>query len=89
MSQSKPHALRLYSGPPHNNCRDELQEFLYSKNSLKTLPIENVNVYAGFLMAVGIIGFLSFGVSFSICYMRKKGFSPETQLFKFQKTTKV
>lgn len=66
-------------GPPNNNCRDEMQEFLS----------KNVNLYAGFLMAVGVMGMLSFGLSFSICYMRgKKGFKPETALFKFQKTSK-
>jgi hypothetical protein len=46
-------------------------------------------VYAGFLMAVGIVGMISFGLSFSICYMRKKPYKPEQQLFKFQKTTKL
>ena len=39
-------------------------------------------------MAVGIMGMLSFGLSFSVCYMRKKGYKPETALFKFQKTSK-
>jgi hypothetical protein len=49
------------------------------------LTIENVNVYAGFLMAVGILGMISFGLSFSICYMKKRPFKPEQQFFKFQK----
>ena len=39
-------------------------------------------------MAVGIMGFISFGLSFSISYMAKKGFKPETVLFKFQKSGK-
>ena len=69
---------KVSQGPPNNNCRDEMQDYL----------AQNVKVYAGFLMAVGIMGFISFGMSFSISYMAKKSFKPETALFKFQKIGK-
>lgn len=46
--------------------------------------LENSNIYAGFLMFVGIIGLVGFSFSFLIFYMRKKGITAN-QLFKFQK----
>ena len=45
--------------------------------SLTDYSLENINTYAGFLMGVGILGMISFGLSFSICYMRKKPYKPE------------
>ncbi len=51
-----------------------------------TLFLGNVDLYAGFLMGVGVLGMISFALSFSICYMRKnskKGYSPEQHLFNF------
>ena len=38
--------------------------------------IENVNAYAVFLMFVGILGMISFGLSFAICYLKGKGYDP-------------
>jgi hypothetical protein len=44
--------------------------------------IENVNVYAGVLMMIGVIGTISFGLSFAITYLKHKGYNPE-KLLKF------
>ncbi|CDW91127.1 tetraspanin family protein [Stylonychia lemnae] len=63
-------------GPPTGNCKDELTKWIQ----------ENSNIYAGFLMFVGILGMIGFSFSFLIFYMKKKGLSTN-QLFKFQKMT--
>jgi hypothetical protein len=72
------------SNPNHNLEDNQLQtvEIPY-KNGLKVniyslilLYIENGNLYAGILLAIGIIGMISFGLSFAICYMKQK-FKPE------------
>eukprot|EP00347_Sterkiella_histriomuscorum_P005746 403355429 len=66
----------VHQGPPKGNCKDELQEWV----------LDNSNVYAGFLMFVGILGLVAFSFSFLIFYMKKKGLTTN-QLFKFSKMT--
>jgi len=55
-------------------------------NFNNNILIDNSNIYAGFLMFVGILGMIGFSFSFLIFYMKKKGINTN-QLFKFSKMT--
>jgi hypothetical protein len=52
--------LCLYSGPPNNDCQDELL----------LVVSDNSNQMAGLLFLVSFVALLGFGVSFAIYYVK-------------------
>jgi hypothetical protein len=53
---------------------------------LTIITIDYATLYAASLMSIGFLGMIGFGLSFGICYMKKKGINVK-KLFKFQKLT--
>ena len=54
--------FNFYSGPPDNDCRDEISYYI-QRNSDK---------FAIILIFIGFLGLTSFGFSFAICYLKPK-----------------